>query len=77
MLEVPKLAEDPTAVPVRVSVDHPMERDHFIESVEVILDADPVPHKGTYRARVRSRAGDPTERARAQHPTQTWPCRDA
>ncbi|MBI1734012.1 MAG: thiosulfate oxidation carrier complex protein SoxZ [Candidatus Rokubacteria bacterium] len=49
MLDVPKLAEDPTAVPVRVSVDHPMERDHFIESVEVILDADPVPRKGTYR----------------------------
>lgn len=49
MLDVPKLAEDPTAVPVRVSIDHPMERDHFIESVEVILDADPVPHKGTYR----------------------------
>lgn len=49
ILDVPRLAEDPTAVPVRVSVDHPMERDHFIESVEVILDADPVPHKGTYR----------------------------
>lgn len=49
IFDVPKLAEDPTAVPVRVSIDHPMERDHFIESVEVILDADPVPHKGTYR----------------------------
>jgi desulfoferrodoxin (superoxide reductase-like protein) len=49
ILDVPKLAEDPTAVPVRVSVDHPMTRDHFIESVELILEADPVPHKGTYR----------------------------
>lgn len=46
---VPNLAEDPTAVPVRVSVEHPMERDHFIESVELILETDPVPHKGTYR----------------------------
>ncbi len=46
-IDVPNLAEDPTAVPVRVSVDHPMERDHFIESVELILDADPVPHEGT------------------------------
>ena len=49
MLDVPRLAEDPTAVPVRVSVNHPMAHDHFIESVEMILEADPVPHKGTYR----------------------------
>lgn len=49
VLDVPRLAEDPTAVPVRVSVDHPMDPDHFIESVEIVLDADPVPHKGTYR----------------------------
>jgi desulfoferrodoxin (superoxide reductase-like protein) len=48
-LDVPTLAEDPTAVPVRVSVDHPMTREHFIQSVELILEADPVPHKGTYR----------------------------
>jgi sulfur-oxidizing protein SoxY len=48
-LEVPILAEDPTAVPVRVSVDHPMEPDHFIRSVEVVLESDPVPYKGTYR----------------------------
>lgn len=49
ILDVPKLAEDPTAVPVRVSVDHPMDPDHFIDSVELILETDPVPHKGTYR----------------------------
>lgn len=49
ILDVPSLAENPTAVPVRVSVDHPMDPDHFIESVEIVLDADPVPHKGTYR----------------------------
>lgn len=49
IFDVPSLAENPIAVPVRVSVDHPMERDHFIESVEIVLDADPVPHKGTYR----------------------------
>lgn len=49
IVEVPSLAENPIAVPVRVSIDHPMDRDHFIESVEIVLDADPVPHKGTYR----------------------------
>ena len=48
-LEMPVIAENPIAVPVRVSVEHPMERDHFIRSVEVVLDKDPVPHKGTYR----------------------------
>jgi desulfoferrodoxin (superoxide reductase-like protein) len=48
-LDLPILAEDPTAVPVRVSVEHPMERDHYIRSIEIILATDPVAHKGTYR----------------------------
>ena len=48
-LELPVLAENPAAVPVRVSVDHPMEPDHFIRFIEIVLDKDPVPHKGTYR----------------------------
>lgn len=48
-LELPLIAENPTAVPVRVSVDHPMEPDHFIRSIDVVLAKDPVPHKGTYR----------------------------
>lgn len=48
-LELPVIAENPTAVPVRVSVDHPMEADHFIRSIEIVLDKDPVPDKGTYR----------------------------
>ena len=46
-LEFPILAEDPTAVPVRVGVDHPMERDHFIKSIELTLPGDPLPRKGT------------------------------
>ncbi len=48
-LDLPILAEDPTAVPIRVSVEHPMERDHYIRSIEVVLATDPVAHKGTYR----------------------------
>ena len=48
-LELPVIAENPTAVPVRVSVDHAMEPNHFIRSIEIVLDKDPVPHKGTYR----------------------------
>src|SRR5918996_471470 len=41
--------QPPAAVPVRVSVDHPMDPDHFIESLDLILEADPVPRKGTFR----------------------------
>lgn len=48
-LELPWIAENPTAVPVRVSVAHPMEPDHFIQVIEVVVETDPVPHKGTYR----------------------------
>lgn len=48
-LDLPALAEDPTAVPVRVRVDHPMVRDHFIRSIDLRLAGDPVAHKGTFR----------------------------
>lgn len=48
-LDAPSLAENPVAVPVRFTVDHPMEPGHFIESMEIVLETDPVPHKGTYR----------------------------
>ena len=47
-LEMPILAEDSAAVPVRVSVEHPMEPDHYIRSLEVTLDKDPVPWKGKF-----------------------------
>lgn len=47
-LDVPRLSEDPTGVPVSVSVDHPMEPDHYIRSIEVSLASDPVPYKGTF-----------------------------
>jgi sulfur-oxidizing protein SoxY len=47
-LDIPLLSEDATGVPVAFSVDHPMEADHYIRSVEVTLAADPIPSKGTY-----------------------------
>jgi len=47
-IDAPTLAEDPGAVPLHVSVNHPMEPDHFIRSIEIKLDNDPVPSKGTY-----------------------------
>ena len=48
-IELPVLADDPAAVPFRVSLDHPMEPDHFIRSLEVTLETDPVPRKGKFR----------------------------
>lgn len=48
VIDVPILAQDGTAVPIRISVEHPMERDHYIQSFDVWLDTDPVPHKGTF-----------------------------
>ena len=47
-LDIPLLSEDPTGVPVALSIDHPMEPDHYIRSVEVSLASDPVPYKGTF-----------------------------
>jgi predicted secreted protein len=48
VIDLPVLADDPAAVPIQVWVDHPMEPDHFIRSLEVSLDTDPVPSKGTF-----------------------------
>lgn len=48
-IDVPLLADDPVAVPLTVSVDHPMDPDHYVKSVEMVLDSDPVPRKGVFR----------------------------
>lgn len=48
-VEVPILAENPAAVPVRLSVEHPMDLAHHIRSIELVLDGDPLPDKGTFR----------------------------
>jgi len=49
VIDAPILAEDGTAVAVQISVDHPMEPDHYIRQIEVVLETDPVPLKGVYR----------------------------
>jgi len=48
VIDTPTLAEDPSAVPLQVSVNHPMEPEHFIRSIEIRLDHDPVPYKGKF-----------------------------
>ena len=47
-VELPILAEEPTAVPIQVSVDHPMEADHFIRWIEIAAERDPVAYKGKF-----------------------------
>ncbi len=47
-VDLPVLAHDPVAVPLQISVDHPMEPDHFIRSLEVSLETDPVAYKGKF-----------------------------
>src|SRR5262245_51682848 len=54
LVDVPILADDPVAVPLAVSVDHPMEPDHYITRLEVTLASDPVPRKGSFRFTPRS-----------------------
>ncbi len=53
-VDVPILADDPVAVPLTVSVDHPMEPDHYIARLDVTLASDPVPRKGSFRFTPRS-----------------------
>jgi len=47
-LDLPVLAEEPTTVPIQVWTEHPMEPDHFVKSIEIVLENDPVPHKGKF-----------------------------
>jgi sulfur-oxidizing protein SoxY len=47
-LDVPVLADDPASVPLVIAVDHPMETDHYIRSIEVDIERDPVPRKGKF-----------------------------
>ena len=45
-LKMPIIAEDGSVIPFYVVSDHPMEKDHYIESVEIINFVDPIVHKG-------------------------------
>ncbi len=47
-LDLPILTEDPSAVPVIVWAEHPMEADNYVRTIRVSLATDPVPDKGTY-----------------------------
>jgi sulfur-oxidizing protein SoxY len=48
-LTLPMVAEDGRVVPIEVSLDHPMEKDHYIKSITVIVLADPIASKGQFQ----------------------------
>jgi len=45
-LKMPIIAEDGSIVPFYITSVHPMEKDHYVESVEIINFGDPIVHKG-------------------------------
>jgi desulfoferrodoxin (superoxide reductase-like protein) len=49
VLRLPVVSSNGAKVPIVVEMIHPMERGHYITSVEVVNQRDPVPSKGTFR----------------------------
>lgn len=47
-LRVPARTRNGGHVPVRIGLDHPMDPDHFIESIHLFNPRDPIPSKGSF-----------------------------
>ncbi len=47
-IRLPIIAEDGANVPVIVSMNHPMDADHHIKSIQIANFADPIVSKGMY-----------------------------
>lgn len=47
-ITAPHIAPTGSVVPVVVSLDHPMEKDHYIDAIEILNYADPVVSKGRF-----------------------------
>ena len=45
---MPPVVEDGTQASIIVSLDHPMEEDHYIKSIQILNFADPVVIKGKF-----------------------------
>jgi len=45
---MPDVVEDGANSPIIVAMDHPMERDHYITSVQILDYQDPIIWKGTF-----------------------------
>lgn len=47
-IRLPAIAEDGANVPIVISLNHPMEPDHYIKSLQILNFNDPVVGKGAY-----------------------------
>ena len=47
-ITLPPVVEDGSQAPIQVTVDHPMEEDHYIKSIQIINFTDPVQTKGKF-----------------------------
>jgi len=47
-IRMPDVVEDGANAPIIVSMDHPMEQDHYISSVQILDYHDPIIWKGTF-----------------------------
>jgi desulfoferrodoxin (superoxide reductase-like protein) len=49
VLRLPAFTRNGAKVPVAVELPHPMQPDHFITSLEIVSERDPVPSKGRFQ----------------------------
>src|SRR5574337_858100 len=47
-LKVPSFTRNGANVPIVVEMHHPMDSDHYIKSLQILNEADPIPSKGTF-----------------------------
>jgi sulfur-oxidizing protein SoxY len=48
-IRLPVIAEDGANVPIVVSMNHPMEKDHYIQSIQILNFNDPIVGKGMFK----------------------------
>ncbi|MEG3641403.1 thiosulfate oxidation carrier protein SoxY [Magnetococcus sp. PR-3] len=47
-IDAPIIAENGAMVPVKITVDHPMDADNYIQTIAVFVDKNPTPFAGLY-----------------------------
>ncbi|ABK46201.1 thiosulfate-binding protein SoxY [Magnetococcus marinus MC-1] len=47
-IDAPIIAENGAMVPVKITIDHPMDADNYIQTIAVFVDNNPTPFAGLY-----------------------------
>ena len=47
-VSLPPVVEDGSQASIQVQMDHPMDEDHYIRSIQIVNFTDPVQTKGTF-----------------------------